>query len=283
MERLEKIVKGELEKYLSIKTPFQDRIIESMSYTVFTEGKRLRPIMSILTYKLFDDNIENILAFASAIELIHTYSLIHDDLPSMDNDNFRRGKPTNHIVFGEAMAVLSGDGLLNLAFEIMNSYTLDNSKDLDDYRKNIKAIDVIAKNSGVHGMIGGQVIDLFGNYKNMTREKLLYMYETKTAGLFQAAILSGAIVGGASEDEIEILKEYSLNLGLSYQIRDDILDIEEDNDIDKLTYLSFYNIEKAEEEIKKIKEKSLGLLDKLEKRDTKLLRELTILISDRNK
>lgn len=283
MEEVEIIVEEELKKYLSIKTPFQDEIIESMNYSVFTDGKRLRPIMTILVYKLYHDNIEKVLAFASAIELIHSYSLIHDDLPSMDNDKLRRGKPTNHVVFGEAMAILSGDGLLNLAFEIMTDYTLNNSQDLNDYRKNTMAMDIIVKNSGVQGMIGGQVIDLFGNHENMTREKLIHMYETKTAGLFKASILVGAILGGASDKEIEILNEFALNLGLSYQIRDDVLDIEEDNDIDKLTYLSFYNREKAEEEISRLKGKAIELLDSLGKRDTTLLRQLTQVISDRKK
>lgn len=254
-----------------------------MRYSTFTDGKRLRPIMSILTYKLFDDNLTNILPFASAIELIHTYSLIHDDLPSMDNDDLRRGKPTNHIVYGEALAILSGDSLLNLAFEIMTNHTLYNCKTLEEYNRNIKAMDNIVRNSGIHGMIGGQVIDLFGNSENMTREKLIYMYNTKTAGLFKASILSGAILGGANEDEIQILKEFSSNLGLSYQIRDDILDIKEDEDINKFTYLSFYDREIAEREIQKLKDKSLILLDKLEKLDTKDLKELTILIADRNK
>lgn len=283
MNKLEKLVKDELEKYLSIKTPFQDKIVESMNYSIFTDGKRLRPIISILTYKLFDKNIENILPFSIAIELIHTYSLIHDDLPSMDDDNFRRGKPTNHIVFGEAMAILAGDGLLNLAFEIMTDHSLNSCESISDYKRNIETMDNIVKNSGIHGMIGGQVIDLFGNHENMTSEKLIYMYETKTAGLFKASILSGAILGGASSEEIKILDEYALNLGLSYQIVDDILDIEEDKDIDKLTYLSFYNQKKAEEKIKELKEKSLELLDKLENRDVELLKELTVLIGDRNK
>lgn len=254
-----------------------------MKYSVFSDGKRLRPIMSILSYRLFDEDIGRVLPFASAIELIHNYSLIHDDLPSMDDDDYRRGKPTNHIVFGEAMAILSGDGLLNLAFEIMTAYTLKNSKSLDRYEKNLRAIDIIAKNSGVHGMIGGQVIDLFAEEDEMTEDKLLYMYETKTAGLFKAAILSGAILGGANERELEILEEFSLNLGLSYQIRDDILDIKEDRDIDKLTYLRFYNREKAEKEIEKLKDRSIKLLDELENRDTKDLRELTVLIQDRAK
>lgn len=273
----------DLEKHLSLNTPYQDKIVESMKYSVFADGKRLRPIMSILTYKLFKQDIERVLPFASAIELIHNYSLIHDDLPSMDDDEYRRGKPTNHIVFGEAMAVLSGDGLLNLAFEIMIDYTIHNSKSINDYENNLRAIDIIVKNSGIHGMIGGQVIDLFDDYDDMTEEKLLYMYETKTAGLFKAAILSGAILGGADEDELKILEEFSLYLGLSYQIRDDILDIKEDRDIDKLTYLSFSSKDKAETMIKNLKDRSIELLDKLEKKDTKLLRELTRLIQDRNR
>lgn len=283
MEELEVLIRGQLEKYLLMKTPFQEKIIESMAYSLFTEGKRLRPIMAILVYQLYEEDLGKILPFASAIELIHTYSLVHDDLPSMDDDDFRRGKASNHRVYGEAMAILSGDGLLNTAFEIMTSHSLNKSVDIEDYRRNLRAMDEIVKNSGVQGMIGGQVIDLFASHENMTREKLIYMYETKTAGLFKASILAGAIIGGASEEDLSLLEEFALNLGLSYQIRDDVLDMEEDNHIGKLTYLSFYNIEKAEEEIERLKVRSIELLDSLKNRDTRLLKGLTLLISDRKK
>lgn len=269
------IIDRELKKVLHNKKGYQDMIFKSIDYSLFTGGKRLRPIMTLRSCEIFKENIEDSIPHALAIEMIHTYSLIHDDLPSMDNDDFRRGKLTNHMVFGEAMAILSGDGLLNLAFETITNYAINNSKTVNDYKKHMKALKEISNYSGIEGMIGGQVVDLLSNHDTMTEEKLLFMYKTKTAALFQAALVSGAIMGDASEDEIEIVREFGYNLGIAYQIRDDILDIKEDESIEKLTYLTFHDIEKSKKDINYYSNKAVESLSKLTDRDTKFLELLT--------
>ncbi len=257
-----------LEKYMNRNSIYREKILESMKYSLFTGGKRLRPIMAIKTFEIFNNNIKLILPYAAAIEMIHTYSLIHDDLPAMDDDDYRRGKPTNHKVFGEAMAILAGDALLNLAFEIMSKDVLENSMSLEDYKRKNRAINEIANYSGINGMIGGQVVDLFSSYENMDKDKLLFMYKAKTAALFQASIVVGGILGGAKEEEISILREFSLYLGLSYQIQDDLLDAEEDKLIHKFTYLSYFDKEKSKEDMITYTNKALDLLEALDNRDT---------------
>ncbi len=271
-----------LEKYMNRNSIYREKILESMKYSLFTGGKRLRPIMAIKTFEIFNNNIKLILPYAAAIEMIHTYSLIHDDLPAMDDDDYRRGKPTNHKVFGEAMAILAGDALLNLAFEIMSKDVLENSMSLEDYKRKNRAINEIANYSGINGMIGGQVVDLFSSYENMDKDKLLFMYKAKTAALFQASIVVGGILGGAKEEEISILREFSLYLGLSYQIQDDLLDAEEDKLIHKFTYLSYFDKEKSKEDMITYTNKALDLLEALDNRDTAFLKELTKTLVNRN-
>src|SRR5690625_5153604 len=282
LERLRKIIDKYLKESINIKGEHQKEIFDAMEYSLFTGGKRLRPIFAIKVYEIFNPNIENILPYAAAIEMIHTYSLIHDDLPSMDNDDYRRGKLTNHRVFGEVMAILAGDGLLNLAFETMLKDALKEDEGIG-YQQKVEVMYEIAKCAGVEGMIGGQVVDLFSNEGEMTRDKLLFMYQAKTAALFQASVLSGAILGGASPREVKILREYAQVLGLSYQLQDDLLDIEEDESINKFTYLSFYDKDKAEEDIERLCKESFDLLDKLDGRDTQFLKELTELLVNRKK
>lgn len=276
-----KIIDASLDNYTNSESQYQQRIYESMRYSLFNGGKRLRPIIAVKTFELFSDDIEKILPYAAAIEMIHTYSLIHDDLPAMDDDNLRRGKPTNHVVYGEALAILSGDGLLNLSFETMLNDMLHNSKSLESYQMKTKAIYEVSKYAGVEGMIGGQVVDLFGSHENMDSQRLEIMYEKKTAALFQASAVVGAILGEASDEEIEILREFALYLGLSFQIQDDILDREEDAKINKLTHLSFHDIEKSKKDVDTYTNKAFELLDRLPNKDTKFLRELTNLLVHR--
>lgn len=269
------IIDRELKLVLHNKKGHQNRIFESMNYSLFTGGKRLRPIMTLKSCEIFKSDIKDAIPYAIAIEMIHTYSLIHDDLPSMDDDDFRRGKPTNHKVFGEAMAILSGDGLLNLAFETISNYATNNSRTIDDYKRHMKALGEVSKYSGIDGMIGGQVVDLLSNHETMTEEKLLFMYKTKTAALIQSALVSGAIMGEASDEEIEIMREFGLNLGIAYQIRDDILDIKEDNSIKKLTYLSFHNVGKSKEAINDYSNKAIESLAKLNNKNVEFFLSLT--------
>ena len=265
----------ELKTVLDGSYSYQEKIFESMNYSLFTGGKRLRPIMLIKTFSMYSGDIKKSIPYALAIEMIHTYSLVHDDLPSMDDDDFRRGKPTNHKIFGEAMAILTGDALLNLAFETMSENIISTSKTIEDYEQNTRAMAEIAKYAGVYGMIGGQVVDLLGSHDNMEEDKLIFMYKMKTAALIQSSIVSGAILGGASYDDIEILREFGLKLGLAYQIRDDLLDREEDNIIDKITYIRHYNKDKAKREVEELSQEALRLLHELKDKDTSFLEKLT--------
>lgn len=265
------LIDENLRNAIKSKTPYEQELSAAMEYSLFTGGKRLRPLMTIKAYEMYDDYIYKALPYAMAIEMIHTYSLIHDDLPAMDNDDFRRGKMTNHKVFGEAMAILAGDSLLNLAFETM----LSAAKESCDI-SSIKAMQEIAKASGCKGMIGGQAIDLRSDIGSMDEESLLYMYKGKTAALIQASILSGAIIGGASTEHIEKLRDFGLRLGLAYQIQDDLLDDEKDESIKKCTYLSFYTKEEAEKKVKDLSDRAVSILDSLEDIDTLFFKELTL-------
>ena len=275
MKETIEVIDEELKNVLKHKPIYQDIIFESMDYSLFTGGKRLRPIFLLKTCEMFKKDYENAIPFALAIEMIHTYSLIHDDLPAMDDDDFRRGRLTNHKVYGEAMAILSGDGLLNLAFETMLEYTLDNSITIEDYRRNTRAMSEIARYSGIYGMIGGQTLDLMSNEISMDDEKLMCMYKNKTAALIQASLVSGAILGGANDEEIENMREFGLNLGLAYQIKDDILDEKEDREINKLTYATYKGIEAAENEVEKLSKRAIELLSEHENKDISFLKELT--------
>lgn len=275
MKETRNIIDTELENALKDKVGYQDIIFESINYSLFTGGKRLRPILLLKSCEMFKEDYKNAIPFALAIEMIHTYSLIHDDLPAMDDDDFRRGKLTNHKVYGDAMAILAGDGLLNLAFETMLRYTLDNSKGIEDYKRNIRSMEEIAKYSGIYGMIGGQVIDLISNDIPMDENKLIFMYKNKTAALIQASLVAGAILGGAKDEEIENIRAFGFNLGLAYQIKDDILDEKEDKKINKLTYATYKGIKAAEEEVNKLSQRAIALLSAYENKDIVFLKTLT--------
>lgn len=199
-------------------------IYQAMEYSFYAGGKRIRPVLCMASYNMFAQDIIRIMPVAFAIERIHTYSLIHDDLPIMDNDDLRRGRPTCHKVFGEKIAFLAGDGLLNSAFETLSNFIVNS----DDMVKASKAVALISKASGCDGMIGGQVIDIESENKEIEKELILEMYEKKTSALLYASVCSGAIVGGADDQQVAKLKQFSVNLGLAFQIKDDILDIEGD-------------------------------------------------------
>lgn len=281
INRITEVIDKKLKDYINISCKYEDEIIKAINYSLFTGGKRLRPIFTIKTFELFNKDIEKVLPFASAIEMIHTYSLIHDDLPAMDNDKLRRGKPTNHIEFGEAMAILAGDGLLNLAFEILFDNLAKKEEFEGEIKRKLKAAKLISQASGIGGMIGGQVIDILSEFKDMDEKKLLYMYERKTGALFRASILTGAIIGGADYKEIEILSRFANLLGISYQIQDDILDIDEDNKINKITYLTYSNRHKAKNDLEKLTMECFSLLNQLKGKDIDFLMELTKLLINR--
>lgn len=282
MKYLRDIIDRELMSLFKDKTGYQKRIFESMNYSLLAGGKRIRPILMLKVCQIFDDNYLRFTPFALAIEMIHTYSLIHDDLPAMDDDDFRRGRLTNHKVYGEAMAILAGDGLLNYAFETLADFALNNSETMDDYRRNIWAIREIANYSGVFGMIGGQVVDLLSNEIDMDKEKLRFMYECKTSALIQASTVSGAILGGGNELDVKRMREFGLYLGLAYQIKDDLLDIDKDKEINKVTYLTFNDIEEAKKEIILLSNKAIEILDYYDENKVKFLKFLTNKLINRN-
>lgn len=277
------IIDESLYSQIYLKGKYQEKIYEAIKYSLFTGGKRLRPILAIKTFEIFNGDTEKVLPFASAIEMIHTYSLIHDDLPAMDDDSVRRGNPTNHIVFGEALAILAGDGLLNLAFEIMLKETLKSSENLEDFEVRVKIMEIIGNSSGVEGMIGGQVVDLLGTDEDMDEDKLNFMYNAKTSALFEASVLTGVILAGAEKGEIEIMHNFAKNIGLAYQIKDDFLDIDEDQKINKYTFLTLNDENKALNKLEELTKNALYELDKLENRDVTFLRELTIFLLNREK
>ena len=210
-----------LKEYMPKEEGYQKTIMEAMNYSLSAGGKRLRPILTMEACNIVGGNVEDAIPFAMAIEMIHTYSLIHDDLPALDNDDLRRGKDTNHIVFGEDMAILAGDALLNYAFEVM----LSNSIDKENPNKYLKAINEIAKTSGIYGMIGGQVVDIQSENKKISKESLDYIHNNKTAAIIVGCMRAGAIIGNATESQLENITKYAKNIGLSFQIVDDILDI----------------------------------------------------------
>ncbi len=226
-------------------------IADAMRYSLLAGGKRLRPILAIMSSELFDGEEEKVLPFACCIEMIHTYSLIHDDLPSMDNDDLRRGKPTNHKVFGEGFAVLAGDALLNYAFECMAGIIANHNS--IEY---IKAMGLISKASGISGMIGGQCIDLHYENREIDLDTLKKMHSRKTGALITASLGTGAIIAGAGESDIKNIMEFGDLIGLAFQIADDILDVEgtaeklgkgvkKDAGIHKSNFISFYGNERS--------------------------------------
>jgi len=233
-------------------------ISEAMRYSLFAGGKRLRPILALMSCELFSGSEEDVLPFACCIEMIHTYSLIHDDLPAMDNDDLRRGKPTNHRVYGEGFAVLAGDALLNQAFEIMTGIIIKNPR--PEY---IRAMDIICRSSGVSGMIGGQCIDLYSENKSIDIDTLKSMHAKKTGALIAASLVIGAVLSKADEGDIKNIMELGYIIGLAFQVTDDILDVSGSEEVlgksinkdaksHKSNFISFYGLEKSREIAKEL-------------------------------
>lgn len=260
-------------RYLPQVSGLQKTIFDAMKYSITVGGKRLRPVLMNETFKMFKGQGKSVEYFMAAIEMIHTYSLVHDDLPCMDNDMLRRGKPTTHAVYGEAMAVLAGDALLNYAFETAIKSLEDTSADTS---RNIKALSVLSKKAGVYGMIGGQVVDVESEKKQLeiTEEKLDFIYELKTGALIEASMEIGAILAGATEAQVKTIEEIASKIGMAFQIQDDILDIEGDEAVlgkpigsdernEKATYVTFAGIEKSKEEVKRLTEEAIKQLKEL--------------------
>ena len=279
-------VESLLKEYMPSEEGYQT-IMESMNYSLSAGGKRLRPILTMEACKVVGGNVEDAIPFAMAIEMIHTYSLIHDDLPALDNDDLRRGKKTNHIVYGEDMAILAGDALLNYAFEVM----LSNSIDKENPNKYLNAINEIAKTSGIYGMIGGQVVDIQSENKQISKEMLDYIHNNKTAAIIIGCMRAGAIIGDATQEQLEKITKYAKNIGLSFQIVDDILDIVGDesklgkkvgSDIEnhKSTYPSLIGLDESKNIAYELIQEAKESINSINK-ETKFLSDLADYIIDR--
>ena len=260
-----------IQEFLPEETGYQKTVLEAMNYSVLAGGKRLRPMLMEETYRLFGGTSGIIKPFMAAIEMIHTYSLVHDDLPAMDNDEYRRGRKTTHVVYGEGMAILAGDGLLNYAFE-----TALKAFDMEPANPAIgKAMQVLAKKAGVYGMIGGQTADIEAedmDQRKVTNELLLFIHENKTAALIQSSMMIGAILAGAKEEEIKAVEKIAYNVGIAFQIQDDILDITSSLEVlgkmtgsdeknNKVTYVTLNGMDKSKEDVEKLSKEAICLLD----------------------
>ena len=241
-----------------------------MNYSFTAGGKRLRPMLMLETYRMFGGKSEIIEPFMAAIEMIHTYSLIHDDLPAMDDDEYRRGRKTTHVVYGEAMAILAGDGLLNLAYETAVSAVVKSEGNI--YA--VRALDILAKSAGIYGMVGGQTVDVENDGVPLKQEQLDFIYRLKTGALIQAAMHMGAVLAGATKNEQDAICQIASNIGLAFQIQDDILDVtgtlEEigkpvgsDEKNEKTTYVTLEGLKKAQTDVERLTEESVELMQGL--------------------
>ena len=276
-ERIEKI----LAQYLPKEEGYQKTVLQAMNYSVTAGGKRLRPMMMEESAALFG-NVEEIPAlpaFMAALEMIHNYSLVHDDLPAMDNDEYRRGRKTTHVVYGEGMAVLAGDGLLNYAFETAAS-AFDCAETTEDYRRAASSMKILGRKAGIYGMIGGQCADLEAENAGsaVTDEMLLFIHEHKTAALIQAAMMIGAALAGAGPNNLTKLEKCAYNIGLAFQIQDDILDVTSSLEVlgkpvgsdeknHKLTYVAMHGLTESGNKVEELSNEAIGILASFARRN----------------
>lgn len=264
----EEIVK----RYLPTPEGFQRRVLEAMDYAVSAGGKRLRPLLMRESAALFGDAGEGLSCFMAALEFIHTYSLIHDDLPALDNDDYRRGRKTTHVVYGEDIAVIAGDGLLNYAYETALR-AFEKAVTIEDYQRTECALKILGRKAGVYGMVGGQCADLLAEKPEteVTEEMLLYIHRNKTAALIQAAMMIGAVLAGADEKAVERMERCAENIGIAFQIQDDILDVTSSLEVlgkptgsdeknHKLTYVTMHGLEESKRQVAALSEEAVGIL-----------------------
>lgn len=271
-EKAKKIENG-MKQYLPKEEGYQKLILEAMNYSFLAGGKRLRPMIMQETYEMFGGKGADVGPFMAAIEMIHTYSLVHDDLPAMDNDEYRRGRLTTWKVYGDDMGILAGDGLLNFAFEtVLNAY---NDATVEHIRTAFRALGVLAKKAGVYGMIGGQTVDVLSEKKDtISEDTLLFIHENKTAALLEASMMVGAILAGATKEQVEVLEACGSKIGLAFQIQDDILDVignsEElgkpvgsDEKNHKQTYVTMNGLERSKERVETLTREAVEALQTL--------------------
>lgn len=260
-----------LQTYLPKKEGFQKIIMEAMEYSLMAGGKRIRPMLMQEMYHLFGGKEKLIYPFMAAIEMIHTYSLVHDDLPAIDNDDYRRGRKTTHVVYGEDMGILAGDALLNYAFETAATAFADFP---EDSLLIGKAMGILAKKAGIYGMIGGQVTDVRETGHKLSREKLDFIYALKTGALIESSMMIGAVLAGASEEEIKQAEKIAAKTGFAFQVQDDILDVtstsetlgkpvHSDEKNEKTTYVTLVGIEEAEKIVERESEEAIRILETL--------------------
>ena len=282
-------IETRIRRFLPEQYEYQKTIVDAMSYSVLAGGKRLRPMLMEAAYQMFDGIGQDIDSFMAAIEMIHTYSLVHDDLPAMDNDMYRRGKKTTHAVYGEAMGILAGDALLNYAFETVADALVRCNGDM----RMIRAYAVLSRKAGIYGMIGGQVVDVESEKKGQKVDQncLDFIYRLKTGALIEASLMIGAILAGASDEEVTFMEQAGTKLGLAFQIQDEILDVTSSLEVlgkpigsdernEKATYVAFEGLEKAKTEVERLSKEAVQILDGL-KKDHTFLKELFLYLIHR--
>lgn len=276
-------IESVLRRYLPSAGGPQKEIMEAMEYSVLAGGKRLRPMLLKEIYNLMGGKSAAVEPFMAAIEMIHTYSLVHDDLPAMDDDEYRRGRKTTHVVYGEALGILAGDALLNYAFELLSEAVVNN-EDTKDIKACAKAMNILAKKTGIYGMLGGQVIDISMTGKIPDRHTLDVIYALKTGALIESGMMAGAILAGAQEEQVELVREIAAAVGMAFQIRDDILDVEgsletigkpvlSDEKNHKTTYVTLSGLENAKKEVERLSSEALEKLDILSQ-DNEFMKQL---------
>lgn len=260
-----------LDEYLPAAEGYQKQIMEAMAYSVTAGGKRLRPMLMQETFCLFGGEGKVVEPFMAALEMIHTYSLVHDDLPAMDNDEYRRGRKTTHVVYGEAMGILAGDALLNYAFETaVKAFDIAPEKSLQIG----KAFKILAEKAGIYGMIGGQVVDVASCGKGLDEAMLNFIYELKTGALIESAMMIGAVLAGATQEQVRTVEKIASDVGIAFQIQDDILDvtstqeelgkpIHSDEKNEKSTYVTIKGLDEAAKDVERISEEAVELLQSL--------------------
>ncbi|MCM1498107.1 MAG: polyprenyl synthetase family protein [Clostridium sp.] len=296
MEKRVKAVETVIMRYMPREASYQKTVVDAMQYTISAGGKRIRPLLMNCTYELFGGDGGIVEPFMAALEMIHTYSLIHDDLPALDNDDYRRGRKTAHIVYGEAMAILAGDSLLNYAYETAaKAFAMISKTDTDSIvaaegsdrrfeelycelvsRRNVEqAMQILTAKPGIYGMIGGQAADVELTGTELDMEQLTYIYANKTGALIEAAMMIGAVLAGAAEDGIEKIQKVAYNVGMAFQIQDDILDetatfeelgkpIHSDEKNKKVTYVTLHGLEKAAKEVERLSDEAVALLQSVD-------------------
>lgn len=259
--------------YLPKEEGLQKTVFEAMNYSVLAGGKRIRPMLMLETYRLFGGEEKIVEPFMAAIEMIHTYSLVHDDLPAMDNDEYRRGKKTTHAVYGEAMGVLAGDALLNFAFE-----TAADALNVKLTPGVAKAMQILCKKAGIYGMIGGQVVDIESEGREVDMETLTFIHKLKTGALIESSMMIGAVLAGASDLDIELISQIALDIGIAFQIQDDILDatsttevlgkpVGSDEKNQKCTYVSLRGLAEAQKDVQLYSNRALERLGQFQSRN----------------